>query len=239
MNYSHSMKLSIIVPCYNESKNIPLILMRLNEVIKRDNVELILVNNGSTDDSQKVMERLLPDYLFARIVNVEVNQGYGFGIISGLRSAKGEYLAWTHADMQTDPYDVIKALDLIEKESSPEKTFVKGNRQGRPLADVLFTRGMGIFESLYLRVSLYDINAQPNLFHRSFYESWENPPYDFSLDLYVFYMAKKIGLKVVRFPVLFTKRRHGHSHWNFGWKSKWKFIKRTLDFSFKLKRHLK
>src|SRR3989338_3713461 len=185
------MKLSIVVPCYNESKNIPLILRRFNEVIKGKDVELILVNNGSTDDSQSVMENILPDYPFACTVKVDVNQGYGFGILSGLRSAKGMFLAWTHADMHTDPNDVIKALDLIEKAQQPEKTFVKGNRYGRPIADKFFTWGMGVFESIYLGVSLNDINAQPNLFHHSFFEKWDNPPYDFSLDLYAFYMARR------------------------------------------------
>ena len=43
------MKLSIVVPCYNEADNIPLILERFDEVIKTDEVEVILVNNGSTD----------------------------------------------------------------------------------------------------------------------------------------------------------------------------------------------
>jgi glycosyltransferase involved in cell wall biosynthesis len=58
------MKLSIIVPCYNESKNIPLILEKFASVIKRDDVEVILVNNGSTDGSQMVLDELLPKYPF-------------------------------------------------------------------------------------------------------------------------------------------------------------------------------
>lgn len=232
------MNLSIVVPCYNEGGNIALLLERFSEVIIRKDIELTLVNNGSTDDSQEVLERLLPNYPFARVVNVEVNQGYGFGILSGLRSAQSEYLAWTHADMQTDPYDVIKALELIENKANPEKTFVKGAREGRPLGDRFFTWGMGVFETLYLRVKLHDINAQPNVFHRSFFEKWDDPPYDFSLDLYAYYMARKHNLDMVRFPVLFTERIHGHSHWNFGWKSKLKFIIRTLDFSVTLKKRL-
>jgi len=233
------MKLSIVVPCYNEAKNIPLILERFGQVIQGADKELILVDNGSTDNSQDIMKSLLPDYPFARIEKVEVNQGYGFGILSGMHAARGEYLVWTHADMQTDPYDVIKAFELIEKAPRPEETYVKGNREGRPLMDNIFTWGMGIFESIYLGVSLKDINAQPNLFHRSFFESWKSPPHDFSLDLYAFYMARCQQISIIRFPVLFKKRIHGHSHWNFGWKSKWKFIKRTLDFSFKLKKRLK
>jgi len=233
------MKLSVVVPCYNEAKNIPLILERFKEVFRGNDMEVVLVNNGSTDDSQKIMESLLATYSFARIEKVAVNQGYGFGILSGLHSARGQFLGWTHADMQTDPYDVIKALELIEKASAPQKIFVKGNRHGRPFVDNIFTWGMGAFESIYLGVSLNDINAQPNLFHRSFFESWQDPPHDFSLDLYAFYMARKMGLEVIRFPVVFKDRMHGHSHWNFGWKSKWKFIKRTLDYSFTLKKRLR
>ena len=45
------MKLSIIVPCYNESKNIPIILERFAAIINREDIEVVLVNNGSTDNS--------------------------------------------------------------------------------------------------------------------------------------------------------------------------------------------
>jgi len=227
-----------VVPCYNEGENIPLILEAFAKVINRSDVELILVDNGSTDDSAQVLATLVPLYRFAHTVRVDVNIGYGFGILSGLRSASGTFLAWTHADMQTDPADVIKALDLIEQSEKTERTYVKGNRQQRPLADAFFTFGMSVFESIYLGVNLNDINAQPNLFHRSFFESWQDPPNDFALDLYAFYRARKDGLTVIRFPVLFTQRIHGHSHWNFGFKSKVRFIMRTLDFSFKLKKRL-
>ena len=57
------MKLSIVVPCYNESENIPLILNRFADVIKRDDVEVVLVDNGSTDDSAAIIEKLLPSIL--------------------------------------------------------------------------------------------------------------------------------------------------------------------------------
>lgn len=131
---------------------------------------------------------------------------------------------------------MLKALDLIEQEKG--LVFVKGNRKGRPLFDVFFTVGMSVFETCYLREKLYDINAQPNIFPKVFYQGWENPPHDFSLDLYALYMARKKGLKVVRFAVDFPKRVHGTSKWNTGLAAKWKFIKRTMDFSVKLKKSL-
>ena len=232
------MKLSIIVPCYNEAENIPLILKRFGEVIKTDEIEVILVNNGSTDHSAEVLAELLSDYKFAKTVLVPVNQGYGYGILQGLNTARGEYIGWTHADMQTDPADVLKAFDIINN-SIDKNIYVKGNRKGRPAFDQFFTFGMGVFETLYFRTPMYDINAQPNIFPKSFYEKWENPPYDFSLDLFAVYTAKKAGLSVMRFPVLFPERIHGQSKWNNeGMKSKWKFIKRTLQFSKELKHRL-
>ncbi len=230
------LKLSIVVPCYDEAENIPLILKRFGEVIKRDDIEVILVDNGSRDDSPQVIRRLLPAYPFAKTVHIETNQGYGYGVIQGLKACSGEFIGWTHADMQTDPADLVRALDIIEANNCDETLFVKGNRKGRPLFDQFFTSGMSLFETIYMGARLYDINAQPNVFSRNFFDTWQNPPKDFALDLYALYMAQKSGLRIERFDVVFPKRLHGTSHWNTGLASKWKFIKRTVDFSRKLKK---
>ena len=127
-----------------------------------------------------------------------------------------------------------RLMELIEKERG--LVFVKGNRKGRPLFDVFFTVGMSVFETCYLHAKLYDINAQPNIFPKIFYDEWQEPPHDFSLDLYALYTARKKGLKVLRFPVVFPERVHGTSKWNTGLAAKWKFIKRTITFSVKLKK---
>lgn len=54
------MKLSIVVPCYDEAENIPLILKRFSDVITRDDVEVVLVDNGSTDHSPEVLRSCCP-----------------------------------------------------------------------------------------------------------------------------------------------------------------------------------
>lgn len=231
------MKLSIVVPCYNEDENIPLILKRFSDVIARDDIEVILVDNGSTDRSPEILKKLLPQYSFARSIRVEVNQGYGYGIIQGLKACSGEFIGWTHADMQTDPADLLKALAIVEENGSRKDIYIKGNRKGRPVFDQFFTSGMSLFETAYMGVKLYDVNAQPNVFHRDFFAAWKNPPKDFAFDLYALYMAQKAKLNIKRFDVVFPERIHGESHWNNGsLKSKWKFIKRTLDFSVNLKK---
>jgi len=232
------MRLSIVVPCYNEERNIPLILEKFNSVIKTDDIEVVLVDNGSTDSSEMVFNMLIPNYTFARVVKVAVNQGYGFGISSGLKEASGEFIGYSHADMQTDPADVLKAFEIIMQSSNPKNSYVKGDRKRRNFLDQFFTMGMSMFETVYLKTKLWDINAQPNIFHRSFFSNLNNIPKDFSLDLYLLYMAKKKGLSVIRFDVIFPPRIHGESSWNTGLASKWKFIKRTMEFSIKLKKEL-
>ncbi len=230
------MKLSIVVPCYDEAENIPLILARFQKAIHRKDVEVILVDNGSRDKTPELLKGLLPEYDFAKSIRVETNRGYGYGIIQGLKNCSGDFIGWTHADMQTDPVDLIRALEIIEAHGDDERMFVKGTRRGRSAFDQFFTVGMSLFETMYLGMRLYDINAQPNVFSRKFFETWENPPKDFSLDLYTFYMAHKKGLSIHRFKVAFPSRVHGESHWNKGLASKVKFIKRTVDFSIKLKK---
>lgn len=228
--------ISLVIPCYNEAANLPLLLDRCKRLASQGSFEIILVNNGSTDNSAAVLERLLPSYTDCRSIHVPVNQGYGFGILAGLQVATGSILGWTHADMQTDPNDALAGVRFFEKYG--EDIYVKGRRIKRPISDNIFTVGMSIFESVLLRTTLWDINAQPNFFSRAFFESWKNPPHDFSLDLFVYFLAKHKGLKVYRFPVFFGKRAYGASHWNVNWAAKMKFIRRTIDFSFELKKRL-
>jgi glycosyltransferase involved in cell wall biosynthesis len=234
-----SIKLSIIVPCYNEAENLPGLLEAFGRVIATDDIELVVVNNGSTDDTENIIQELLLKYSFATLVNVPINKGYGHGIKVGLSNAQGSFLGWTHADMQTDPVDVIKAFNIIRQQPHNTELYVKGDRKGRPFSDQFFTIGMSCFETIYMGKLLWDINAQPNIFHRTFFEKWVvSAPDDFSLDLYVLFLAQHLRLDVLRFPVFFPERVHGHSSWNTGLISKWKFIKRTVDFSIHLKKGL-
>ena len=201
--------ISIIIPVFNEEKNVWLVAEKYNEILKNLKAEVIFVEDtGSTDNTREELKKIAKKYPFVR--NLFINErGYGNSIYHGLKSAKGRYLAWTHADLQTDPNDPIKAYNLIIQQKSPENSYIKGN------------------------------NAQPNLFHKSFLSNITNPPKDFSFDLYFYYMAKKLDYNLIKLPVSFTKRLHGQSAWNTGLSSKWKFIKRTIKFTSEMKKQLK
>lgn len=230
------MKYSLIIPCYNEAKNLPLLLARC-ELLSSSDFEVIIVDNGSTDETADVLIDLLPSYPGCSSIRVPVNMGYGYGIVEGLKCARGSIIGWTHADLQTDPCDALRAVKIFEAHGTD--LFVKGRRYGRPYLDVIFTVAMSIFETVLLRRRMSDINAQPTMFSREFFLSWAYPPADFSLDLYAYYLGKEKGLKEKRFAVKFGERAHGASHWNVDWKSKMKFIRRTVDFSLQLRKRIK
>lgn len=240
INSKSKPKLSIVIPCHNEGEGLRELIAAYAELCKsRADVEVIIVNDASGDNSSAILNELSASNPFLKVVTNHISEGYGNAILSGLKVAEGEWLGWTHGDSQTPPADVFTALKLLEAEGSANNLFLKGRRYGRPFVDVFFTFGMSIIETIYLGRVLVDINAQPNIFHRSFYESWVNPPKDFALDLYVFYKAKESKLRLIRFPVHFGPRKYGASTWNTGFKARLKFIKRTLTFSKHLKHSLR
>ena len=230
--------LSLVIPCYNEQRNLPRLVEKCVELVARRDVEAVLVDNGSSDDTPRLLPDLVAGHERLRTIRIEVNQGYGFGILSGLKVARGDYIGWTHADLQTDPLDALTALQLLEAEGRPRDLFLKGRRYGRGLLDVAFTLGMTLFERLMLGRWLSDINAQPNIFHRAFFEGLRNPPLDFSLDLYVYHEAVRQGLRMKRFPVMFGRRSHGIGH-NETLRAKLLYSWRTMMYSVALRAHLK
>ena len=227
--------LSVIVPCYNEEENIPLIVSKFNKILKEsdEEIEVILVNNGSIDDSKNIFtQNISNSSQDIKVLNVEKNIGYGHGILSGLKIAKGDILSWTHADLQTDPRDIISALNEFKKHNDP-LLVIKGKRRNRNVLDAFFTWGMQVYCALKLNSRLNDINAQLKLFRRKFYEkNFKNPPLDFSLDLFLLINAKKI--KTV--DIYFHKRKLGEAKGGGSIKGKIKLIKRTLSYIKKLKK---
>ena len=224
--------LSVIVPCFNEARSLRSLLERFSMAIGDRSVELLLVDNGSTDETAAVLAEQLgqPRFRFARSVKVERNIGYGHGIMRGLREARGTWLAFTHADMQCDPADVIRGFDCLQSQPNPEGILVKGRRLGRPWPDRMLTIGMQIAATALLRTVLTDINAQPKVFHRRLLSKLTTPPVDFNLDAYVLYAAKRAGLRILTVPVTFGPRHYGVSKWAFSLPSKIRHINYSFAF---------
>ena len=189
------MDLSIIIPCFNEAANIDAIVERfLLCKPKNLSVELVIVDNGSTDSSQMEISKFLGKNYNIKCFSIPKNEGYGNGIWEGLKSAKGEYLCWTHADLQTDIKECFEAYFSILSQNDKINTYVKGMRtDGRTVTERMFSLAMEIVEFLILGKYMTEINAQPNLFHKSFINKM-NPPKQWEFELFFYYIAKLIHI---------------------------------------------
>ena len=237
------MRLSVVLPCYNEQDNLPALFSRLDKLAATEvAIEIVLVNNGSTDNSALIFEEELNkrDKTIFKVFNVPQNKGYGYGILQGLKSCNGEILSFTHADRQTDPMDVLEALKIYSSQNN-DMLLVKGYRKNRKITEAFFSWTMALISSMALGKRLTEINAQPKLFSKRFFLSVEKyAPYDFSLDLYLLYHAKQKGM-ILDFPVYFAKRVAGEAKGGSGssWATRKKLIKRTLKYIFELRKKIK
>jgi glycosyltransferase involved in cell wall biosynthesis len=218
------MDFELVIPAYNESKNLPLVVQRcaeaaLGQGFSPQTFQLIIVENGSTDDSHDTLARLAKGPLGAwfRVVKVFPNQGYGYGLMRGLTATSAPMIGWSHGDMQTDPLDAFIALKKLRERASKDpstKLLVKGARQGRNWKDVTVSHVFALCATLILGLKIKEINAQPKVFHRALLTELTDPPVTFGFDLYALYKARKRGYVFDQISVQFPNRPYGFSKWS-------------------------
>jgi len=205
------MNFSLVIPCFNEAKNIPILINKYKKFLKDSNNELILVNNGSIDNTEKVLNKL-SKYKNIRTCKVKNNIGFGYGLKKGLLIARGKIVIYSHADLEVDPNDINKSIKLFKKSNLNKRIFIKGNRIEKiknhwTYLDIFFSYALTILTSILFKKNLYDIHGMPVLFSKKLLKDLNYFPNDFSIDLALYIYAKKKNYKIIRFPVNFNKKK--------------------------------
>ena len=128
------MLLSVIMPLYNEADTLREIIDR---VLHLDiDMELIAVNNGSTDNTAAILEdyKNQPDL---KIIHREINIGKGDAVIAGLNAAEGKYTVIQDGDLEYDPDDIVKILEIAEQKNA---LAVFGSRIKNPDSGISYNR---------------------------------------------------------------------------------------------------
>lgn len=119
-----SSELSVIIPLFNEEGSIGNLLKKLTETKLLQNIEIIVIDDGSTDKSVEIVEK----YHNVRLVKHRVNRGYGAAITTGIRHAGREFLVWIDGDGQHRIDDLIGVSSALINQNLDYCIGVRDNR---------------------------------------------------------------------------------------------------------------
>ncbi len=109
---------SVVVPFYNEEENVPLLAAKIDAVfagLADYDYECLLVNDGSTDGTRAELDRLAAADPHIRALHLVANRGQSAALVAGMRRARGEYIFILDGDLQNDPCNFPRMLELLEE----------------------------------------------------------------------------------------------------------------------------
>ena len=107
--------LTLVIPCYNEEKNIKELFDQISQLENKLSLEVIIVNNGSTDNSAQAINSKKDTIKNLKVVEVKKNIGFGNGIKQGIKNSTSEIVCYTHGDLQVDLDYVHQAYKILNR----------------------------------------------------------------------------------------------------------------------------
>jgi glycosyltransferase involved in cell wall biosynthesis len=224
---------SLVVPCYNEQETIPFTIPPLALAFARAGVrlELVAVDNGSRDRTGEILEGFVASGLPVVRHRVEVNQGYGWGVIEGLRRCRAPWIGIIPCDGQVDPEDVVKLFEAVRYTDG--KVLGKVRRRFRmdgPLRKVVSIAYNAFVFCLWPRLGSIDVNGTPKIVHREVMRRLDLRSTKWFLDPELMIKAHALGVRVIEMNVFARMRSHGLSHVRAA--TCWEFFSTLLGYRF-------
>ena len=190
MHQENNIKLSIIIPVYNEEQYLHILLIDLKKYFNDKNIEIIFINDGSDDQSLKILEDLKKNlYLFDfKLINVKKNLGKGSAVKKGLKLSKGDYILLQDADLELDVKDSKEIYDIISNNNDIKCIFGSRYLSGKLKKHNYFiNQFIGKFNTFIFNLlfgqALTDIHCGLKIFHREVYDNIKLTLNDFGLEI--------------------------------------------------------
>jgi len=204
-----SPRISVVLPAYNEAEALPRLVQELDSVLNRIGPsEIVLVDDGSTDGTDRIAAELARDRPYLRFHRLPSHQGKAACLRKGFEEATGEIIVTMDADLQDDPADLPLFLAKLEEGYD----LVCGWKRHRkdPLGRRLLSRIFNLIYSVVLGPRLHDHNCGFKAFRR---EALEAVKLYGDLHRFATFFAHSAGLKVTEIPVNHRPRRTGRSRY--------------------------
>ena len=198
---------SIIIPFYNEENRLKNTLKTIIDYIYKlgEEVEIIAIDDGSNDSSISIAKKFEKEYNFIRILRNKNNMGKGYSIRKGIRSATGDLILITDADLST-PVEEMKKLTKVIKEGSD---IAIGSRRIKGAeVKITFIRRLNsfvfnLFTKLILGLNIKDTQCGFKMFKKDVAKYLFNKQIinRFGFDMEILFLAKKFGYKIKEVPI--------------------------------------
>lgn len=202
--------ISVFFPTYNEQDTITEVINKTVEVMEEiaNDYEITIVNDGSIDDTPKIVENLAKKNKNIKMVTHPVNRGYGVALRSGITNSKYDLIFYTDADMQFDISEIKRLLPLIKKAD-----IVSAYRVNRydPLMRKIIAWIYNKFLRYYLNIKLRDIDCAFKLYKKEIFDGMVINSEKGTVDVEILAKAKKKGFKIAQVGVHHRKRKVGTS----------------------------
>src|SRR5262245_52874248 len=125
---------SLVIPAYNEQENIPTLLERVEKSLSQTGkpFEVILIDDGSTDLTATMLSDAMKKLPWLRVMRMQKNAGQSAAFEAGFAAARGKFIATIDADLQNDPEEIPRLLDMIERENVDMISGWRKDRQDTP-----------------------------------------------------------------------------------------------------------
>ncbi len=201
------LELSIVIPAYNEEKNIQIVINTVVRTLKKWKIEIIVVDDGSIDKTAEIVKKLSEKYDFIHLYQNEKNMGYADALKNGFQHCKGEFITFIDADLQNDPRDIPKLM-VYGKQGYGAVVGWRKNRKDK-IYRLLVSRLYNIFINLFFDINFPDINGKPKLFRSEVLKDIDIETKQWAIDLELVHKIKKMGYKVIQVPVEHSMRSGG------------------------------
>ena len=133
------MKLSIIIPAYNEEGNIIELNKKLVNTLKDIDYELIYINDGSTDKTLDKIKKISNEDNNIKFISFSKNFGKEASMYAGLEKSTGDYICIIDADLQQNPKYILSMLDYLKKHDNTDQiAMVMKNRDNENIFNKIF-----------------------------------------------------------------------------------------------------
>jgi glycosyltransferase involved in cell wall biosynthesis len=224
---------TLILPCFDEEDSLRGTVMRLARAFRDIDVEweLVLVDNGSTDGTGQVIDELTREGLPIVKQTVQVNQGYGNGVLQGLRVARGRLVGFSVADAQVEAQDVARLFDIARNARSPKLFKVRRRFRTEGLPRMFISLTYNLFARiLFGSLGTGDINAVPKILPREIFDRMDLQSKDWFLDAELVLKARQMRLGIYEMNVFAQMRAEGSS--NVRLATCWEFVVNLLKYRF-------